>query len=94
VPGILYAYRYPQKVAVYVGVAQIADMPQGDRLSFKFALLSEARKRGNVKAISELEKIDPPPYASVADRLAIGAWVEQFGGAFHGKLILAAAQHR
>lgn len=92
--GTLYVARHPEKVAAYVGVAQIADMPRGDQLSYEFAI-SEARKRGNYDALSELEKIGPPPYASVDDRLTIGNWVERFGGAFHadlstGKLIWAA----
>ena len=92
--GTIYASRHPEKVLAYVGVAQIADMQQGDRLSFAFAL-SEARRRGNAKAISALERVGPPPYTSVAERLAVGRWVERFGGVFHaplstGKLIGAA----
>lgn len=92
--GTLYTVRHPEKVAAYVGVAQIADMRQGDKLSYEFAFF-EARQRGNYDALSELEKIGPPPYASVDDRLSIGNWVERFGGVFHGdlstgKLILAA----
>jgi proline iminopeptidase len=92
--GTIYASRHPEKVLAYVGVAQIADMPQGDRLSFEFAL-SEARRRGHSKAIASLESIGPPPYASVDERLAVGKWVERFGGVFHanlstGKLIWAA----
>ena len=62
--GTIYASRYPEKVSVYVGVGQIADTPQSRRLSYDFAV-SEAKKRGNIKAISELERIGPPPYSSV-----------------------------
>src|SRR5688500_18869841 len=36
--GTIYASRYPEKVSAYVGVAQIADVPQGRRLSYDFAL--------------------------------------------------------
>jgi proline iminopeptidase len=92
--GTIYASRYPEKVSAYVGVAQIADVPEGRRLSYDFAL-SEAKKRENAKAVSELEAIGPPPYASVDERLATARWVERFGGTFHadmstGKLIWAA----
>jgi proline iminopeptidase len=92
--GTLYTARHPEKVAAYVGVAQIADMPHRDRLSYQFAL-AEARRRDNAGAVSELEKIGPPPYASLDDRLTVGDWVERFGGMFHadlstGKLIWAA----
>ena len=92
--GTIYTSRHPDKVSAYAGVAQVADVPEGRRLSYKFAV-SEAIKRGNSGAVSELETIGPPPYDSVDERLATGKWVEQFGGMFHadlstGKLIWAA----
>jgi proline iminopeptidase len=92
--GTIYAARYPEKVAAYVGIAQIADVPAGRHLSYEFAI-SEATKRGNSSAVSELEAIGPPPYASVDEMLTTGKWVERFGGMFHaglstGKLIRAA----
>lgn len=85
VPGIIYASRYPEKVSAYMGIAQVADVPEGRRLSYDFAL-SEAKKRENANAISELEVIGPPPYASVDERLMTGKWVERFGGTFHARL--------
>lgn len=85
VPGLIYTYRYPSKVAAYVGVAQIADMREGYQLSYQFAL-SEAQKQEFSGAIAELERIGPPPYTSVDDRLEVGRWVERFGGTFHGEL--------
>lgn len=94
VPGIIHVSQHPEKVSAYVGIAQVADVPEGRRLSYDFAL-SEAKNRGNAKAVSEMEAIGPPPYASVDERLAIGRWVERFGGIFHtnlstGKLIWTA----
>ena len=92
--GTIYASRYPEKVSAYVGVAQIADVPRTRQLSYEFAF-SEARKRGNSSALSELKAIGPPPYDSVDEKLTTGKWVERFGGVFHadlstGKLIWAA----
>ena len=94
VPGTIYAALHPEKISAYIGIAQIADVPQGRRLSYAFAV-AEARKRRNAKAISELEIIGPPPYASVNEMLTAGKWVERFGGVFHadlstGKLIWSA----
>ncbi|HHO47983.1 MAG TPA: alpha/beta hydrolase, partial [Desulfobacteraceae bacterium] len=91
--GTIYASQHPEKIAAYVGVAQIADMVRGDRLSYEYAL-AEAERRGNAGAVAQLTKIGPPPH-SVDDRLKIGRWNERFGGMFHGdlstgKLILAA----
>ena len=92
--GTIYASRHPEKISAYVGVAQIADIPQSRRLSYEFAL-TEARKRENARAVSELETIGPPPYASVDESLTTARWVDRFGGMFHadmstGKLIWAA----
>jgi pimeloyl-ACP methyl ester carboxylesterase len=94
--GTIYANSHQERVAAYVGVAQIADVPKARRLSWEFAM-SEARKNGNASAISELEAIGAPPYSSVDEQLATGRWVERFGGVFHaalstGKLIQAALQ--
>ena len=96
--GTIYASRYPEKVSAYVGIAQVANVPQGRQLSYDFAL-SEAKKRNNAKAVSELMAIGPPPYDSVDEKLTTGKWVERFGGMFHadlstGKLIWAALGHR
>ncbi|SCX40027.1 alpha/beta fold hydrolase [Nitrosospira sp. Nsp1] len=83
--GTIYASLHPEKISAYFGIAQIADVPQGRRLSYAFAV-AEARKRKNSKAISELRIVGPPPYASVDDMLTTGKWVERFGGVFHADL--------
>nr|MBS0021469.1 alpha/beta hydrolase [Gammaproteobacteria bacterium] len=83
--GTIYASQRPENVAAYVGVAQISNMAQQRRLAYEFTL-AEARRRGNAEAISELEKIGPPPYGSVDHGLRVGTWTERFGGAFHGDL--------
>ena len=64
----VYAARCPEKVSAYVGIAQVANVPQGRKLSYDFAL-SEAKKRNNAKVISELMAIGPPPYDSVDEKL-------------------------
>jgi pimeloyl-ACP methyl ester carboxylesterase len=88
VPGIIHASQHPEKVSAYVGIAQVADVPEGRSLSYDFAL-SEAKNRGNAQAVSELKAIGPPPYASVDERLTTGKWVERFGGLFHANLSTA-----
>lgn len=95
--GTIYAYRHPERVAAYVGVAQIVDVPRGNRFSCQFAL-SEATRRDDHDAIAELRSICPVP-RSVDEELALGDWVERFGGAFAGdlstgKLIWAALSTR
>ncbi|OAI39109.1 alpha/beta hydrolase [bacterium SCGC AG-212-C10] len=68
--GVLYAARFPDKVAAYVGSGQIGDWPAGESASYAFAL-TEARRRKHRKAIRELLACGPPPHD--ADRL----WVQR-----------------
>lgn len=91
--GTIYAFQHPENVAAYVGIGQVANMPQGEGLSYDYALL-EAMARGNERAVEALRRIGPPPH-QVDAMLTSRHWVEQFGGAFHtdlstGKLIWAA----
>jgi pimeloyl-ACP methyl ester carboxylesterase len=91
--GIIYVYEYPEKVAAYVGVAQIANFAEGERLSYEWAL-SQAIHRDCHRAIADLRAMSPRP-RSVDDELTKGKWVEVFGGMFHQglstwRLILAA----
>jgi proline iminopeptidase len=82
--GTIYAYRHPDKVAAYVGTGQIANMQQGERLSYDFAL-GEARRRNDRGALRELRKMGAPPH-TVKSMLKSRRSVERFGGTFHGKL--------
>jgi pimeloyl-ACP methyl ester carboxylesterase len=91
--GILYAARHPEKVAAYVGIGQVVDMAEGERLSYNFAR-TEADRRRHRGALKALDRIGPPPH-TVDEMLTSRKWVEQFGGAFHadvstGTLIWAA----
>jgi len=63
--GVLYAARFPEKVAAYVGCGQIGDWPAAESASYAFAL-SEAKRRGNRKAVRKLQAIGPPPYPAKA----------------------------
>lgn len=63
--GVLYAARFPSKVAAYVGTAQIGDWPAAESASYEFAL-GEARRLGSKRALSKLGAIGPPPYPADA----------------------------
>jgi proline iminopeptidase len=82
--GTIYAHRHPEKIAAYIGVAQMVNEPRGNRLSCQFAV-SEAVKRNNRDAITELRSICPV-LESVDEELTLDKWVEQFGGVFDGDL--------
>jgi pimeloyl-ACP methyl ester carboxylesterase len=59
--GALYAHRFPEKVATYVGVAQIGDWPAAEASSYAVALSTAQRLRDR-RAIRKLQAIGPPPY--------------------------------
>ena len=82
--GTIYAHEHPEKVSVYVGVAQIADQSRGERLSHAWAI-EQARTRGDAGALRELAAMAPAP-RSVDDELALGRLVERFGGTLRGGL--------
>jgi pimeloyl-ACP methyl ester carboxylesterase len=63
--GGLYASRYPDKVAAYVGCGQIGDWPAGEASSYAFAV-AQAERMGNEKVLAKLRGIGPPPYSSKA----------------------------
>lgn len=71
--GVLYADRFPHKVAAYVGSGQIGDALAGDKASYAFAL-EEAERQGNRKVLAKLRAIGPPPYSATnlwAERTAL-----------------------
>jgi len=63
--GVLYAARFPGKVAAYVGRGQIGDWRAAEASSFQFAL-DKARQLGNRRAVRKLNAIGPPPYPAKA----------------------------
>jgi pimeloyl-ACP methyl ester carboxylesterase len=63
--GVLYAARFPEKVAAYVGSGQIGDWPAAESASYEFAL-AEAQRLGNRRALSKLRAIGSPPYGADA----------------------------
>ena len=63
--GVLYAARFPEKVAAYVGSGQIGDWAAAESASYKFAL-AEAQRLGKRRAVRKLRAIGPPPYPADA----------------------------
>jgi pimeloyl-ACP methyl ester carboxylesterase len=83
--GVLYAARFPEKVAAYVGSGQIGDLQAGESSSYAFAL-AEAQRLNNRKALKQLRAIGPPPHT------ASSLWMEQmwllrFEGRLEGRAL-------
>jgi len=63
--GVLYAARFPEKVAAYVGSGQIGDWAAAESASYEFAL-AEAQRLDKRRAIRKLRAVGPPPYTAEA----------------------------
>jgi pimeloyl-ACP methyl ester carboxylesterase len=80
--GVLYAARFPEKVAAYVGTGQIGDWKASELSSYAF-VLREAERRKNRKALKELHAIGPPPYITGAMEMQ-RKWLVRFIGIARG----------
>jgi pimeloyl-ACP methyl ester carboxylesterase len=78
--GVVYASRFPGKVAAYVGVGQVADMAASEAASYAFAL-AKAEERRHRKAIRQLCAIGPPPH-TLATVGTERRWLTAMGGVF------------
>ena len=80
--GVLYAARFPEKVAAYVGTGQIGDWPASELSSYAFTL-AEAERRNNRKALKELRAIGAPPH-TFRKMMVQRKWLVRFVGIARG----------
>lgn len=79
--GTFMVQRYPELFYAYIGMGQVTNMMENEKMLFQFTL-DQAVKRNNKKAIKELKKIGPPfeglhpPYENV------------YKGGYNAKLIV------
>lgn len=73
------AVRRPELVAALVATGMDIDMGAAEDIAYAFAL-DAARRRGNRRAIRQLEAIGPPPHTTVKQFTTRARWVYNFGG--------------
>jgi len=75
------ASRYPQDFYAYIGVGQVANMQDNERVSTEFAM-QMAVKENNKKAISELKNIMPypSPESTLPQLYTSRKWMQYYGG--------------
>ena len=83
--GVLYAARFPQKVAAYVGSGQYGDWAAAESSSYAFAV-SEAQRLSNRKALKELRAIGPPPY-NASSVWTERTWLQRFEGQLSARAV-------
>ncbi len=57
--GVWLSYRYPARIAAFVGFGQVVNGERNEEISYAFAL-EEAGKHGDAKAIETLKRVGPP----------------------------------
>ena len=85
--GTLLAQKYPEDVAVYIGMGQYVNGPENERLSYEF-VLEEAKKRGDEKALKDLAKIGWPRdghYAGLDELMVQRNLMTKYGGEDYGE---------
>ncbi|NND67336.1 MAG: alpha/beta fold hydrolase [Halioglobus sp.] len=86
--GVLSVRDHPQLYHAYVGVGQIANIADNERLSLDY-VRDVARTRGNSTAQRELAAVDPLQYGEDIAQLQVQRkWLYLFGGGFRGIGIL------
>jgi pimeloyl-ACP methyl ester carboxylesterase len=80
--GVLYASRFPEKVAAYVGTGQIGEWAASETASYK-VVLAEAERRQHRKAIRELRAIVPSSH-TFWDMVVERKWLTRFFGIVRG----------
>jgi pimeloyl-ACP methyl ester carboxylesterase len=85
--GVELVRRHPEWFHVYVGLGQIVDMPESERMGYD-RLLVNASRTGNTRALEELKSIAPYPEAGglvPTRKLRIERnWVIFYGGYMYG----------
>jgi pimeloyl-ACP methyl ester carboxylesterase len=77
--GIKTAYKFPERIHAYVGVAQIINNDEQQRISY-YSLVEEAEKSGDRKVQNALEAIGAPPYDTPEDLYEKDGYVGRYGG--------------
>ncbi|MHA1957509.1 MAG: alpha/beta fold hydrolase [Candidatus Thorarchaeota archaeon] len=77
--GIKTAYKYPEKIHAYVGVAQIINDYEQQRISYEF-VVEKAERSGNVKHQIAIEEVGLPPYETPKKEYEKANLIVRYGG--------------
>jgi proline iminopeptidase len=59
--GVLTVQRHPELYHAYVGIGQVMDMHEGERISYAWTF-AQAQQAGDKRAMAQLNAIGAPPY--------------------------------
>jgi pimeloyl-ACP methyl ester carboxylesterase len=77
--GVLTVEKYPELYSAYVGIGQVVNMLEGERVSYEWTL-AQATKANDFKSAEKLKAIGAPPYSGnwrskvIAQRAILGKY--------------------
>ncbi|MHA2095574.1 MAG: alpha/beta fold hydrolase [Candidatus Hodarchaeales archaeon] len=77
--GMKTAYKYPEKIRAYVGVAQSIDGYEEQKVAFNF-IIEEAKQSGDRNRYKAIKTIGPPPYDTPKEYLKQAGHIGHYGG--------------
>ena len=77
--GIKTAHIYPEKIHAYVGVGQIINDYELQKISYNF-IVEEAEKSGDVKIQNTIKAIGPPPHDTLEKLNEKEGYIFRYGG--------------
>ena len=83
--GTLVVSRYPELIQAYVGIGQVVNILDNEKVSYQFTI-DQAKERGNKKALKQLRKLEPYPEKDLNDTKTLRKqrkWLTKFGGVMH-----------
>ncbi|HUA24133.1 MAG TPA: alpha/beta hydrolase [Steroidobacteraceae bacterium] len=84
--GVMLAQRHPDWFYAYIGVGQVVNTRQGERVGYEYAL-HEAQAHHNSEAVRQLESIAPYPGKTLTlDAIGVRSkWEMYYGGLAYGR---------
>ena len=80
--GVLTVKQHPELFHAYIGIGQVVDMKENERLSYEWTL-TQAEQAGDSSAVATLREIGAPPYSG--DWLAATITQRRLLGKYHGE---------
>ncbi|MFW9993764.1 MAG: alpha/beta fold hydrolase [Candidatus Odinarchaeota archaeon] len=77
--GIKTAHKYPEKIYAYVGVAQVINDYEQQKVSYDF-IVEEAEKSRDTGKQKAIKTMEPPPYESYEKIMEKAKYIGQYGG--------------
>jgi len=77
--GIKTAYKYPEKIHAYVGIAQIINHYKQQKISYDL-VLKEAERSGDIKTQNAIKAVGSPPYDSPEKEMEKAKYIIRYGG--------------